>query len=377
MMAASAGLARSEGSLVEALLEQLPPWMELPWVHALLTLGGAVLAAKLVDLLICGVIQRMTRKTKTDLDDRIVQLMHRPIFISVILCGVWYASSLLHEYATLDLIVKRGLQTGSVLIWLTTGMKVFGVVFSQESAAEGRRRWLEARTIPLFHNVARLALLAGSTFFLLKIWKLDVGPWMASAGIAGIAIGFAAKDTLANLFGGLAVIIDAPYQIGDFVNLDGGERGMVTSIGLRSTRLLTRDDVEVIIPNAQIANGKIVNETGGRWPKLRVRVFVGVAYGSDIDRVREVLIKAANSVDLVLDDPEAGVRFEEMGDSSLKFRVQCWIAKPVQRGRTIDALNTAVYKALAAEGIEIPFPQRVVHIAGNDKGALEGKGREQ
>ena len=96
--------------------------------------------------------------------------------------------------------------------------------------------------------------------------------------------------------------------------------------------------------------------------KSRVTVHVGVAYGSDVDRVREVLMRAARSVEQVLEDPEPRVRFTELGDSALIFRLLCWIGEPVQRGRAIDGLNTAVYKSLTAEGITIPFPQRELHI---------------
>jgi small-conductance mechanosensitive channel len=160
----------------------------------------------------------------------------------------------------------------------------------------------------------------------------------------------------------LFVIMDAPYKIGDFIHLDTGERGRVIKIGLRSTRLLTRDDVEITLPNAHIANAKVVNESGGPHEKTRVSVNVGVAYGSDIDQVHEVLLRAAQSVDYVVADPKPYVRFMEMGDSALLFRVQGWVDEPALRGRCIDGLNSAIYKALGASGIEIPFPQRVVHL---------------
>jgi MscS family membrane protein len=128
---------------------------------------------------------------------------------------------------------------------------------------------------------------------------------------------------------------------------------------------LTRDDIEITLPNAQIANSTIVNESGGRWVKTRVSITVGVAYGSDVDQVREVLLRAAQSVDHVLEHPAPRVRFMEMGDSALIFRLLCWIKEPVQRGRCIDGLNSAVYRALSAENISIPFPQRDVHIYGS------------
>jgi small-conductance mechanosensitive channel len=188
---------------------------------------------------------------------------------------------------------------------------------------------------------------------------------LASAGVAGIAIGFAAKDSLANLFGGLFVIMDSPYKIDDYINLDSGERGKVVKIGLRSTRLLTRDDVEITVPNAAIANAKVVNESGGPWQKRRVAVTVGVAYGSDVRQVNEILMNSAMQVDLIAGDPAPRVRFAEMGDSALIFRVLGWIDEPELRGQAIDALNTAIYNDLNAAGVVIPFPQRTIHHVGH------------
>ena len=116
------------------------------------------------------------------------------------------------------------------------------------------------------------------------------------------------------------------------------------------------------LPNAVIANAKIVNESGGPAVQRRVTVTVGVAYGSDVDQVRRVLLEAAGSVADVAPHPEPRVRFTEFGDSALVFRLLCWIHEPEQRGRALDALNTAVYKRFNAEGIQIPFPQRDVHL---------------
>jgi small-conductance mechanosensitive channel len=233
-----------------------------------------------------------------------------------------------------------------------------------------RVTWLEARTLPLFDNLSKVLVFALAVYGVLVAWDLDLTPWLASAGIVGIAVGFAAKDSLANLFGGLFLIMDAPYKIGDFINLDSGERGQVVKIGLRSTRLMTRDDVEITLPNAHIASSKVVNETGGPHEKTRVAVHVGVAYGSDIDRVREVLLSAAQSVESVVQAPEPYVRFVEMGDSALIFRVQGWIDTPANRGACVDGMNTAIYKALGQAGIEIPFPQRVVHLSRSEPPAV-------
>jgi small-conductance mechanosensitive channel len=193
-------------------------------------------------------------------------------------------------------------------------------------------------------------------------WNVDVTAWLASAGIVGIAIGFAAKDTLSNLFSGIFILADAPYKIGDFIVLGSGERGRVTDIGIRSTRILTRDDVEIILPNATIASSKIKNESGGPHEKERVRVTVGVAYGSDIDKVRRVLKQVAAVSTYLVVEPEPRVRFREFGPSALTFQLMGWIEEPVLRGRALDELHTQVYKHFKENNIVIAFPQVDVNL---------------
>jgi MscS family membrane protein len=148
--------------------------------------------------------------------------------------------------------------------------------------------------------------------------------------------------------------------VGDYIVLDSGDRGEVTRVGIRSTRLLTRDDVEIIIPNSEMANTKVVNESGGRWLKFRIRIKVGVAYGSDVDHVTTVLERVALAHDRVCRDPEPRVRMRGFGDSSLDFELLCWVEHPSERGLVSHHLYMDIYKVLRGEGIEIPFPQRDV-----------------
>mgnify|MGYP001820750161 FL=1 len=173
---------------------------------------------------------------------------------------------------------------------------------------------------------------------------------------------FAARDTLSNLFAGVSIVVDAPYKSGDFIILDSGERGVVTHIGLRSTRLLTRDDIEITVPNGIIGNSKIINEAGGPSQKHRIRIAVGAAYGSDIDHVIATLEKVAADHEEICTNPAPRVRFRQFGDSSLDFELLCWIDRPVDRGRLHHELGVNVYKAFAAADIQIPFPQRDLHV---------------
>ena len=347
---------------METLLSWVPEGLRHPAILALIVAAASVALAKLVELLLCGVLLRLARRTRTEFDEKLIEALHRPIFVSVLLIGVRMAVLTLGPPEVVMSWTDSIVQTVAIFVWIGAGLRVVSLVSGSMGGAVRRSEWIDERTLPLFDNLARLILLGAAAYFLLLAWNLNVSGWLASAGIAGLALGLAAQDTLSNIFGGLSIIADAPYKVGDWVNLDGGERGRVTKIGLRSTRMMTRDDVEITVPNAAIASGKIINESGGPSKKSRVSVLVGVAYGSDVDQVREVLLRAAQGVELVLDDPEPRIRFTEMADSALVFRVLCWIELPELRGQCVDGLNTAIYKALNVAEIRIPFPQRDVHL---------------
>jgi small-conductance mechanosensitive channel len=140
--------------------------------------------------------------------------------------------------------------------------------------------------------------------------------------------------------------------------LDSGERGIVSSLGIRSTRLITRDDVEVSIPNAIIGTAKIINESGGPYVRHRIRIPVGVAYSSDIDLVIETMKSLAKENEHVVDEPVPRVRIRGFGDSSINVELLCWIRRPAERGMVVHHLNHQLIKRFRDEQIEIPFPQR-------------------
>ncbi len=134
------------------------------------------------------------------------------------------------------------------------------------------------------------------------------------------------------------------------------------AIGLRSTKLLTRDDIEITIPNSIIGNSTIINQSGGRHIKMRLRVKVGVAYGTDIDKVREVLLAIAAEDPHVCPVPSPRVRFRVFGASSLDFELLCWIDDPEFRGRALDSLNDSIYKRFVEEKIEIPYSKHDLYF---------------
>ncbi len=330
-------------------------------VFFLIVLIGLVLA-KLAQMIIHNGLARLTVKTATELDDRLIELLHRPVFQSVFLCALALATRTLGLPVGFTDNVVNILQSIVVFTWLFAGFPICRLALDFLGALRNRFQLVEERTIPLFEITMKLILFGGATYLLLMIWNIDATAWLASAGVVGIAVGFAAKDTLANLFAGFFIVADAPYKLGDFVVLTSGERGMVTNVGIRSTRLLTRDDIEITVPNALIANAKIINESGGPSEAERIRIKVGVAYGSDVDQVCQVLKQLASSHQHIYDEPAPRVRLRGFGASSLDFELLCWIDNPVLRGKLSHELYMEVYKTFGDLGIEIPFQQADLHI---------------
>ncbi len=335
---------------------------ENPFVHAAVLVLAAIVLAVLTDQIISRFLKVWAKRSATDIDDRLIQILHRPIFISVLVFGLYLALLQLDLEGELQKAFERLLLTIVVLVWLVFTFRASSIFLEVLSRLERRFTAIQPNTVSLFNQVFRIVLAVAAVYFLFLIWGVDVGAWLAGAGIVGIAVGFAAKDTLANVFSGLFILADAPYKLDDFVVLDSGERGLVTHIGLRSTRLLTRDDIEITIPNAVMANAKILNESGGRWEKERIRLKVGVAYGSDIDQVEQVLRAIASDHPEIDDQPEPRVRFRSFGSYTLDFELLGWIHEPVLRGRVLHELHSEVYKAFKREGIEIPYPKHDVYL---------------
>mgnify|MGYP001812675437 CR=1 FL=1 len=344
----------------------LAPYLDLlgdhPWAKALVIVVVFLVLAWIFDHLIIATLKRLTKRTRASFDDKVIEYLHSPIYFSVILIGIALAANLLALDAPFEGIVYSSLKTIAFIVWTIFVMRVVRSILRAVAANEKRVAILHPQTLPLFENIAMIIIVVLAVYVIFSAWNVDMTAWLASAGIVGIAVGFAAKDTLANLFSGVFIMADAPYKIGDFVVLESGERGEITHIGIRSTRMRTRDDIEITVPNSVMGNTMIVNESGGPEEKFRIRVVVGVAYGSDIDKVREILMDIALDDEAVCEDPEPRVRFRQFGASSLDFELLCWIEQPVLRGRVLDALNCQVYKRFIEEKIEIPYSKHDLYI---------------
>lgn len=331
------------------------------YLNAFLILAAFAFAAKLVDAFFEKFLLRLTSRTKFELDEKILRGIHKPVFRTIVLIGALLAVEYLNPPARLSFYLSAGLKSLILIIWSVAIFRFASAAFTDVAHRITDVTGLGKELIPLFENLAKVFILVAALMIFLSLWNVDITPLLAGAGIAGLAVAFAAKDTIANFFGGISVFMDRPYKVGDYIILDSGERGEVVAIGVRSTRIKTRDDILISIPNSIIANTKIINESAP-IPRFRLRAPIGVAYGSDIEKVEQVLLEIAKENERVLKDPEPRVRFRSFGDSSLNFELLCWVEEPMLKGMVLHEINKAIYKRFREEGITIPFPQRDVHV---------------
>ncbi len=337
-------------------------YTEHTYIKAAVVLVLALATAQLIEIVMENVIHRLVGKTNTTLDDRLVGVMHRPLFWTVILLGLVIALATAGVSDGLERLARSIVFSVLVFLWMLFALHASRLVLQRISRRGGRARLVSFQTLPLFTNLAAVIIVALGVYFIFQAWKIDMTAWLASAGIIGIAVGFAAKDTLANLFSGVFIMADSPYKLGDYVVIDNETRGKITHMGIRSTRLLTRDDVEVTIPNSLMGNSKVVNESGGPHEKFRIRIKLGVAYGSDLDQVTAVLMEIAEAEPEVCTKPESRVRFRAFGGSGVDLELLAWVEEPELRGKVVHLLVMTIYNRFQQEGIEIPYSKQELFI---------------
>lgn len=344
--------------------------LERPYLLGLILVTAAVVVALLVDLVFTRVIKNLTRRSKTKLDDHILGNLHGPVRTSVILFALLVAMDIYLEEQPWQSSLINIVYTAMIIVWTVYLVRMSRTIFKVLKERH-RKEHAPRQLLPLMDNLIILLLLVHCGYWMFKIWDINVTPLLASAGIITAALALASKDTLANIFGGVSVLVDHPFRLGDYITLGDGQRGEVVDIGIRSTRILTRDSVLITVPNSIMSTTVVTNESG-RVPRFRVRVTVGVGYDSDPDQVEATLVKACEGINEILPSPKARVRFRKFGESSLTYQLMVWIHDPGDRGRIIHQLNTKILKLFRQEGIEIPFPQRVISYHPRN-GHLRGK----
>lgn len=335
---------------------------DYPIVLSLIIIAVGLILAAVTRKFILFWGSKIAVRTMTYLDDELFHIVARVAALLVGYTALVAAIQVLELGETAETVIIRLMMSVLILQLIKAAMQANKMVLDILGRLGHRFSIIEERTIPLFELILTVIIVAIGAYALLQVWNIDPAAWLASAGVIGIAVGFAARDTIANLFAGFFIIADTPYTIGDYIVLGGGERGYVVNVGIRSTRIRTRDEVEIIIPNSEMANSKIINESGGIRDRYRIRVQVGVAYGSDLEKVCSLLTQIAENHPEVTENPNPIARNRGFGDSSINFELLCCIRNPADSGRIKHDLYMAIDKVFNRENVVIPFPQRDIWV---------------
>jgi len=334
------------------------------YLKFLLILFATFLVAVVVRLIVKKVLRPLARKTKTKVDDLIIKSVSSIIFYIILAVGLKVG---LESFAFKSGIFNSLIET---LLILLIGILLFRIIHNfavhwMEDWAKKTESTADDRMIPLVEKIVKAVVIILVTIFVFSAWHVNISPLLATAGIAGLAVGLAVKDSLANILGGIQLVLDKTFKVGDKVQLESGELGVILDIGLRTTKLKTYDNEVIFIPNGILANAKIKNFT---VPDISIRVNVnfGVVYGSDPERVRQVVLEALKGIETVLEDPEPEIQFLKMSDFSLDFVARAWVAEYTQAYSTFLRMTGVIYSALNKAKIDIPFPTRTVYTKSMD-----------
>jgi MscS family membrane protein len=232
-----------------------------------------------------------------------------------------------------------------------------------EDIAHRTQTTLDEEFLPLLQKLNIVVVFALAAIIVLDHFSINVSGLLATAGIASLAVAMAAQETLANMFAGVSLLVDKPFREGDRIELTDGTFGDVRDVGLRSTKILTRENTVVVIPNKELASAHITNQVYPDY-RLRLVVQVGVSYGTELRRVKRIILEILNELDMIVSEPEPKVHFVEFGSSALMLRICFWIENYRDRFATLDTVHMALKDHFEKEGIEIPYPQHVVHFPG-------------
>ena len=255
----------------------------------------------------------------------------------------------------------------TLIVWnlVNSGYKFY----QQKYAAEERGDELEPVLI-LIKLVIQIFVILLSISILFARFGINLSALLATFGVAGLAISLAAQDTLADAIAGFIILIDQPYRIGDRIEIqDDGTWGDVVQIGIRTTRIRTRDNRLVIVPNSVISKNQVINYTYPD-PRYRIQTHISIGYGSDIEVVRQLIIDTVSQVEGVLPDQPVESLYLEMGDSGMIFRVRWWLASYEDTRRMFDRVNTALQNTFDANGIALPNPIQTTKLEVDDRTAL-------
>ncbi len=322
---------------------------------------SSIVLAKLLKYVVVGHFKRLAAKTKTEIDDILISMVSKPLYYLVIFVGFYLASRSVSAMIPYFEKLEVGFFVIGVIIgaWMVTKVvSLFVILWLEKEKGIERVPEVISKTVSIF--VFTLAIL-----MILDYFNIALSPLVATLGVGGIAIGLALQSTLSDFFAGMHIMSDKPLRVGDFIELEDGTTGYVDDIGWRSTKIRTRADYSVIIPNSKLAQSKIINYS---MPVKQTNVIIncGVAYDSDLEKVEKVTLEVARKVQKNLKECdekwEPRMRFYNFGESNIEFRVILRAKDFAYRYKIMDKFIKELKKQYDKEGIEISWPVRKIYF---------------
>jgi MscS family membrane protein len=319
---------------------------------------------------IYGLVRWLKKKaeaTENVLDDIIIAAFGTPVVIGVIVVSAYYALQVADLPESWQFVLDSKYLD---VVWIILGGWIVGTFLHNALVAYGHRLTsltesdIDDRMVAFAEIAAKYVVWFIVFLLILNVLEIDITPLLAGAGIVTLAIAFAAQDIFANFMGGAVIAMDKPFKVNDRVKIDE-YFGDVSCVGTRSTRIRTLDNQIVIVPNKKMLDSYVVNYAQPD-SRMKVRIPIGVAYGTNVNRVKEILLEIAreqaHEVPYILTDPAPLVYFLEFGASSLNFQMIVWTNDFSLTLEVQDLINTRIAERFGQEGIEIPFPQMDVHL---------------
>ncbi len=335
----------------------LPPWLTLP-----IFLISWIFLSYYLSRIFDKYVHLWTSKTKTRLDKLLMEALHGPLFILLLLIGAHIALSALELTAKMARFASLGVSLATAFILIFAAVKFYNGLLIEY----GQRYGPIKPSLGILNLLGKGLIILIGLLITMESLSISITPLLTTLGIGGLAVALAFRDTLSNFFAGLYILADQPIRVGDYIKIEGGPEGYVESVGWRSTRIRTLPNNIVVIPNSKLSESIITNYF---FPEKRMSLLlpVSVSYESDPRRVEEILMeeakKAAAEVEGLLEEPAPFVRFiPGFGDSSLNFTLICQVREFVDQYLVQHELRHRIFARFQKEGIEIPFPQRTVHL---------------
>ncbi len=345
---------------MDALADMLSPYLENPWIQSLgifiLSLVLTVVARWSLRFVLLGLAQ----KTKTEVDDILIQVVKNVVTYSIPVIGLMVALTPL----ALQTSIPERILFSFLAVLLMRG--AISLVDDMSKLLE--RTWLKRTAstldkglLPLLRKTVKASVVILGVLIILGKWEVQIAPLLGALGIGGLAIALALNSSLSNVFAGIQLLLDRSVNVGNKVQLESGEVGVLLDIGLRTTMMKTYDNEVISLPNSQLANARIKNYTKPD-ASIRVSVNFAVAYGSDVAEVKRIVLDAISQLDDILQEPGPQVLFLNMGDFSLDISARVWVDDYGKQFAKKLEMTELIYNTLNESGIEIPFPTRTVYM---------------